>query len=180
MTLFRSGTCTEEARDACRSTRSIPGRRFTASPNRIIATLFGAVYMLVGLLGFFWAERRPVRRARATVSNPILGIFEVNPLHNMAHLLIGVALLIAGAGTAAGGEGGEQHVGAAVPAARHRRVLPRGDPRRPSPMNFLSLNVPDHILHLASALVLLAAGLGADRGATRAERAAGAAQAQHV
>lgn len=31
--------------------------------------------------------------------------------------------------------------------------------------NILALNVPDHFLHLASAVVLLAIGVGADRGA---------------
>ena len=44
------------------------------STNRLVATVFGAVYLLVGLLI----------------------IFAVNPLHNIIHLAIGAALLIAG------------------------------------------------------------------------------------
>lgn len=43
----------------------------------MFALVFGAVYIVVGLLGF--------------VMDPILGIFEVNPLHNIVHLAIGAA-----------------------------------------------------------------------------------------
>lgn len=49
------------------------------TPTQTFALVFGAVYVLVGLLGF--------------VNKPILGIFEVNELHNVVHLLIGGALL---------------------------------------------------------------------------------------
>jgi hypothetical protein len=41
--------------------------------------VFGVVYVLVGLIGFF--------------NDPILGVFNVNALHNIVHLLIGGALL---------------------------------------------------------------------------------------
>ena len=63
------------------------------SPNRLIATIFGAVYLLVGALGFAYTGGVGFV---ATQGGLILGIFEVNPLHNIAHLLIGAALLIAG------------------------------------------------------------------------------------
>ena len=64
-----------------------------SSPNRLVATIFGAVYILVGLLGF--AVTSGVGFI-ATEGGLLLGVFEVNPLHNIAHLLIGAALLIAG------------------------------------------------------------------------------------
>src|SRR5690606_16249160 len=83
-----------------RRTLSTAGRRalkerslMGSSPNRIVATVFGAVYLLVGLLGF--AFTGGVGFA-GTEGGLLLGIFEVNPLHNIAHLLIGAALLIAG------------------------------------------------------------------------------------
>src|SRR6186997_1525164 len=84
-----------------RRTTGIPGDRrdhrrrhlMRNSPNRIVATVFGAVYVLVGLLGF--AVTGGVGFI-ATEGGLLLGIFEVNPLHNIAHLLIGAALLIAG------------------------------------------------------------------------------------
>src|SRR4029453_3760600 len=68
------------------------------SPNRIVATVFGAVYVLVGLLGF--AVTGGVGFI-ATEGGLLLGIFQVNPLHNVAHILIGAALLIPGVATGA-------------------------------------------------------------------------------
>lgn len=47
------------------------------TPTQTFALVFGAVYILVGLLGF--------------VMDPILGIFNVNLLHNIVHLAIGAA-----------------------------------------------------------------------------------------
>ena len=155
-----------------------PGTAFHRSPNRIIATLFGAVYVLVGLLGFFWVNDVPFA-GPGDGSNAIFGLFEVNPLHNIAHLLIGSALLIAGAGTAASARAANSTVGALyllLGVVGFFLTAPDGGN---SPINFLSLNVPDHILHLASALLLLATGLGADRGATR-EREQPEPAAQHA
>jgi hypothetical protein len=137
----------------------------TASPNRLVATIFGAVYLLVGLIGFFYTAGTPFAGPDTNGGNLILGIFEVNPLHNIAHLLIGAALLIAGLGTVSASKGANTTVGAVYLllgivgfflAANHN-----------SPLNFLSLNTADHFLHLASAVVLLAVGLGADRSVNR-------------
>lgn len=49
------------------------------TPTQMFALVFGVVYLLVGVLGF--------------INKPILGIFEVNALHNIVHLLIGGALV---------------------------------------------------------------------------------------
>ena len=57
--------------------RVTPGK----TPTQTFALVFGAVYILIGLIGF--------------VSDPILGIFNVNLLHNIVHLAIGAALLFA-------------------------------------------------------------------------------------
>ena len=144
-----------------------PGTAFHRSPNRIIAILFGAVYVLVGLLGFFWVNNVPFA-GPGDGGNAIFGLFEVNPLHNVVHLLIGGALLIAGGGTAASARAANSTVGALyllLGVVGFFLTAPDGGR---SPINFLSLNVPDHILHLATALLLLATGLGADHGATRA------------
>lgn len=147
------------------STSATPARgtRLGASPNRIVATVFGIVYLLVGLLGFFWTSGVPFAGPGNGSSNLILGIFEVNPLHNVAHLLIGIALLIAGTANVSAAKSTNTTIGAVYLllgivgfflAANHN-----------SAWNFLSLNTPDHFLHLASAAVLLAVGLGADRSA---------------
>lgn len=128
-----------------------------ASPNRLVATIFGAVYLLVGLLGF--AVTGGVSFI-ATEGGLLLGVFAVNPLHNIAHLLIGAALLVAGLMNAKAAKGVNVVVGAAYLLLGVLGFFLVG-----TPANILALNVPDHFLHLASALVLLGVGLGAERSA---------------
>lgn len=129
------------------------------SPNRIVATVFGAVYVLVGLLGF--AVTGGVGFV-ATEGGLLLGIFEVNPLHNIAHLLIGGALLIAGLANARAAKVTNTVVGAA-----YLLLGIVGFFIADTGANILALNTADHFLHLASALVLLGVGLGAERDGVR-------------
>ena len=79
------------------------------SPNRIVATVFGAVYVVVGLLGF--AVTSGVGFI-ATEGGLLLGVFQVNPLHNIAHILIGGALLVAGLASAAAAKAVNTTIGA--------------------------------------------------------------------
>ncbi|WZH38920.1 MAG: DUF4383 domain-containing protein [Microbacterium enclense] len=130
----------------------------SSSPNRLVATIFGAVYLLVGLLGF------AVTGGVGFISNEgglLLGIFEVNPLHNIAHLLIGAALLVAGLANARAAKGVNTTVGAVYLLLGIVGFFLSG------PANILALNVPDHFLHLASAVVLLGVGLGTERSVPR-------------
>jgi hypothetical protein len=46
-----------------------------------VAAVFGAIYLVAGVLGFF--------------IHPLLGIFEVNVLHNLVHIVIGIGGLAA-------------------------------------------------------------------------------------
>jgi preprotein translocase subunit Sss1 len=125
------------------------------SPNRLIGTVFGAVYVLVGLLGF--AVTGGVGFI-ATEGELLLGIFEVNPLHNVAHLLIGAALLIAGLSSASAAKATNTTVGAV-----YLLLGLVGFFIADSALNILALNTADHFLHLASAIVLLGVGLTADK-----------------
>ncbi len=125
------------------------------SPNRLIATVFGAVYLLVGLLGF--AVTGGVGFI-ATKGELLLGIFAVNPLHNVAHLLIGAALLIAGLTNAAAAKTANTTVGAV-----YLLLGIVGFFIANTALNILALNTADHFLHLASAIVLLGVGLTADK-----------------
>ena len=127
-----------------------------SSPNRLVATIFGAVYILVGLLGF--AVTGGVGFL-ATEGGLLLGIFMVNPLHNIAHLLIGVALLIAGLASARAAKTVNIIIGATYLLLGIVGFFLVG-----TALNILALNTFDHFLHLASALVLLGVGLGAERG----------------
>jgi len=126
------------------------------SPNRLVAVIFGAVYLLVGLLGF--AVTGGVGFI-ATDGGLLLGIFEVNPLHNIAHLLIGAALLIAGLSSVRAAKGVNTTVGAVYLLLGIVGFFLVG-----TAANILALNTADHFLHLASAIVLLGVGLAADRG----------------
>jgi Domain of unknown function (DUF4383) len=47
---------------------------------RTVAAVFGAIYLLVGIVGF-------------VLESPLLGLFEVNALHNIVHILLGAILL---------------------------------------------------------------------------------------
>ena len=125
------------------------------SPNRLVATIFGAVYLLVGLLGFAFTGGVGFV---ATQGGLLLGIFEVNPLHNVAHLLIGAALLIAGLTRAAAAKAVNTTVGAVYLLLGIVGFFLVG-----TGANILALNTPDHFLHLASAIVLLGVDLGGGR-----------------
>lgn len=131
-----------------------------SSPNRLVATIFGAVYILVGLLGF--AVTGGVGFL-ATEGGLLLGIFMVNPSHNIAHLLIGAALLIAGLASARAAKTVNIVVGATYLLLGIVGFFLVG-----TALNILALNTFDHFLHLASAIVLLGVGLAAERG-TRSE-----------
>lgn len=132
------------------------------SPNRLLATVFGAVYLVVGLLGF--AVTGGVGFI-ATEGNLLLGLFAVNPLHNIAHLLIGAALLIAGLSNVAAARTANTVVGAVYLLLGVVGFFLVG-----TALNILALNTADHFLHLASAIVLLGVGLAADKSARAGTR----------
>lgn len=128
----------------------------TRSPNRILATIFGAVYVLVGLLGFTATGGVDFF---ATQGGLLLGIFEVNIFHNVAHLLIGSALLIAGLATIPASRAVNMTIGAAYLLLGIVGLFITD-----SMFNYLAINSADNVLHFASAVVLLAVSLGAEKG----------------
>src|SRR3712207_4022813 len=126
-------------------------RTGTRSVNSTVALVFGAVYTLVGLAGFFVSET-----FAATDDNTLLG-FEVNHLHNIVHLLIGLALIGASRRTE---------------SARRLNLLIGGTYVvlgvlgwfiQETAVNVVALNEPDHLLHLASGAVLVGVALGTDK-----------------
>lgn len=133
------------------------------SANRLVGVIFGAVYVLVGLLGFTATSGVGFV---ATEGGLLLGIFEVNPLHNVAHLLIGAALLIGGLAGVRAAKAVNGIVGAAylLLGIVGFFIVDTG-------ANILALNTADHILHLGSALILLGVSLGAERAGVTARPA---------
>jgi hypothetical protein len=135
------------------------------SPNRLLGVIFGVVYLLVGVLGFFITSGT----AFTSTSGPLLiGLFAVNPLHNVAHLLIGAVVLIAALSGVRAAKGVNITVGAVyLLLGIVGLFIANGN----SPLNILALNSADNVLHFGTAVVLLAVGLGADR-AVRSTRVA--------
>ncbi|MGH2808906.1 MAG: DUF4383 domain-containing protein [Actinomycetota bacterium] len=70
---------------ATTSTATTGGAR---TPAQTFGLIFGAVYVLVGILGFFVADSFTGGQAADK-----LILFPVNHMHNIVHLLIGAALL---------------------------------------------------------------------------------------
>lgn len=124
------------------------------SPNRLLATVFGAVYLLVGVLGFFVTSGIGFF---ATEGRTVI-VFEVNPLHNIIHLAIGAALLIAGMKSVVAAKSVNITVGAV-----YLLVGVVGLFILDSALNIIALNGADNVLHLASAVLLLGVGLSQDK-----------------
>lgn len=120
------------------------------SLNRQFGYVFGAVYLLVGIVGFFLTGFDGF----AATEGPQLIVFRVNPLHNIVHLLVG-ALLLAGA---AGGVQRAKSVNILVGAV-YLLVAIVGPFITGTELNILALNTADHILHALTAVLALAVGL---------------------
>lgn len=84
------------------------------SPTRAVVGVLGAVYVIAGLLGFLGD---PIVTDASHADMPsadgdLLGIFPINALHNVVHLVIGAALLY-----------GATEVGRAILTARTIAVI---------------------------------------------------------
>ena len=130
----------------------------SGSPNRLLAAVFGVVYLLIGLVGFAVTGFSNVA---STNTGDNLIVFEINPLHNVVHLAIGV-LLLAASRTVATAKGANTLVGAV-----YLLVGVLGLFLIDTDANILSLNGADNVLHLASAVVLLGVGLSQDKSVRR-------------
>ncbi len=126
----------------------------TSSVNRLVGYVLGAMFLLMGVLGF--AVTSGVGFA-ARDGNTLLG-FEVNPLHNIVHLLVGAVLLLGATRGVAAARSANIAIGGTylVVGLIGLFILD-------SSANILALNSADNVLHLVSAAVLLGAGLAADK-----------------
>lgn len=132
------------------------------STNRLVGAVFGIVYLLVGLAGFFVTTDV----AFAATDGRALVVFDVNPLHNIVHLLVGAALLL-GSRTVRSAKAVNATVGGVYLLVGIVGLFLVG-----SAANILALNDADNVLHFASAILLLGVGLAADRSPAPAHAAA--------
>ncbi len=111
---------------------------------KLAAIVIGAVFVLVGILGFF--------------PNPLVsptGLFQVNTMHNLVHLISG-GVLLAGAYTAFGAGMALKIVGIVYAA-----VAVLGLMLGPGMLlGLVHINAADNWLHVFLAVVILAAGFG--------------------
>lgn len=123
------------------TTRNTPVRRGT---HQWLALLIGAVYLLVGLVGFAvtgfdgWTEHDH--------SQTLLG-FAINPLHNVVHILIGLlGVVLWRTSSGARTYGWILVIGYGATFLYGLFVVDNAD------ANFLNINWADNWLHLASVI----------------------------
>jgi hypothetical protein len=123
----------------------------TRSINRTVALAFGAVYTLVGLAGFLVSEN-----FISKTDNDLLG-FQVNHLHNIVHLLIGLALI-----GASRRHDTARNVNLTIGVV-YLALGVIGPFITDSEANIVALNGPDHVLHLLSGALLTGVALLGDK-----------------
>ena len=109
----------------------------------ILGLVFGAVYLLVGIVGFFVTGFDDF----AGHQHESLLFFDINPLHNIVHILIGVAGLVLSR-TLAGARAYGWLLAVGYGAALVYGLFAVGED-----WDFLNLNAADNVLHAATALV---------------------------
>jgi len=124
--------------------------------NSIVAYGFGAIFVLVGVAGFTVTGGHT---AAGHEGGDLLGLFQVNALHNVVHLAVGAVML----GAAVAGNRAAQLtnvlVGAVYLLLAVVGLFILGD----SPANIIALNGADNGLHAVLGIALLGVGLAADR-----------------
>lgn len=121
-------------------------------PSQIIALATGIVFTLVGLVGF--AVTGVDDFATANTGDSLLG-FELNPLHNIVHLAIGLGGLAMWRTVNTSRTYGWLLMGGYGAAFIYGLFVVNST----SAANFLSLNGPDNGLHLVAAAIGLATAL---------------------
>jgi hypothetical protein len=126
------------------------GRRNTAWP-QMLALVFGAVYLLVGIVGFFWTGGSHF--ADRGGHDMLIGLFMINPLHNIVHIVIGLAgLALARTLSGARTYGWLLFVGYAAASVYGFIAIDKS-------WDFLAINSADNFLHVITALIGLVIAL---------------------
>ena len=135
------------------------------SPNRAFGIVLGLIYFVGGILGFFITSATPFT---STEGSKVIGLFEVNPLHSLIHLILGVILLITGLVGPRTARVSNLLVGVVFGILGIFGFIVLAAPSA----NFLAINGADDVLHWATAVVLLAVAVGADRAPAKVPAAA--------
>ena len=133
------------------SSNAIAGK----TPVQMVALVVGAVFLVVGILGFVPGITSGTMGMAGHGSDAmLLGIFQVSVLHNVVHLLFGVAGLILG--RSATGARSFLVWGGVVYLVLFVYGLFFGED---SAGNFVPVNMADNVLHFALGAGMLVLGL---------------------
>jgi hypothetical protein len=130
-----------------RTARPATGRNL----NTLVGFAFGAVFVLVGLTGFVVSNGH---HAIGQDGGKLLGLFQVNLVHNLVHLAVGAVMI----GAAIAGARAAQAINLLFGVV-YLVVFVFGLFALGSSLNFLALNGADNGLHLALGAVLTGVGL---------------------
>lgn len=125
----------------------------TRTLNQTLALVFGVIYALVGVAGFLVTGDVPFAGDQG---EPLI-LFDVNGLHNIVHLVIGVAL-IAASRRLDTARGANLAIG-----VTYLLLGVLGPIINDTPVDVIGLNGADHVLHLVSGALLTAVALLADK-----------------
>ncbi|MES1212401.1 MAG: DUF4383 domain-containing protein [Leifsonia sp.] len=125
--------------------------------NRLTAIIAGALWLVAGIAGFFVTPGVGFFSAPGAL---LVGLFAVNPAANVLAIVLGGALLTAGLSSPAAAGPANVSIGTVSLVLGLAGLFIIG-----TDANVLALNGADNVAHLASAVLLLAVGLGADRSA---------------
>lgn len=127
------------------------------SPNRLLGIVLGVVYLLDGIYGFFLTSDTAFL---STTGPKIFDLFETNPLHNLLHILVGLALLTAALVGPRVAKAMNSTLGAVYLLFGIVGLLIASGS---NPLNILAINGADNVQNVVTAVLLLCVGFGADR-----------------
>jgi hypothetical protein len=142
----------------------------TATPIQTTSLIVGIVFLLVGVLGFIPGVTTNYDQMSFSGHDSgalLLGIFQVSILHNIVHLLFGVAG-VAFARTAPGARNFLIWGGVVYLVLWLYGLFVTGD----HPLNFVPVNSADNWLHLVLGIVMIALGFLVGRNRTATTRTA--------
>ncbi|MGY1652322.1 DUF4383 domain-containing protein [Geodermatophilus sp. SYSU D01119] len=122
---------------------------------QMLALAFGVIYLLVGIVGFFITGFDGfVSNRTADGNDDMLLFFMINPLHNIVHIVIGLAG-IALSRTLSGARTYGWLLAVGYGAAFVYGLIAVG-----KDWDFLNINAADNVLHIATAVIGLVIALG--------------------
>ena len=130
------------------ATNQMAGPRTAGRLNTFVAGVVGAVFIVVGLLGYTVSGDHALA---GHTGGQLLGLFQVNSLHNMVHIAVGAAMVAAAIAGARAARTVNLGIGAVYLLLGVAGLFITGD----NPLNVIALNGADNGLHLVIGSALI-------------------------